>query len=235
MYQPSPGWSIYGQYATGADPLGSLITTSVTQTVFKQASGRQVEAGVKHSFAGNRGWFTLAVYDIRKNNLLAAITGQPSSSQQVGARSSRGIEATITYDFSPRFGVEANAALLDAKFDEFNDVSDGMTVSRAGKTPPNVPEQTANLWLRWDPVSKLRARAGLRYVGSAYSDNANLFRIPGYAVIDGSVSYALTDQLSLSARIYNLLDKVYATNAYNDEQWILGRPRSVDMSAAVRF
>jgi len=32
-----------------------------------------------------------------------------------------------------------------------------------------------------------------------------------------------------------LFDKVYATTTYNDEQWLLGRSRAVDLSVDVRF
>ncbi|MFX8719826.1 hypothetical protein ABTM43_19950, partial [Acinetobacter baumannii] len=68
-----------------------------------------------------------------------------------------------------------------------------------------------------------------------YSDNANQFRVPGYAVVDGGVSFAVTKNVAANLRVYNLVDKDYATTTYHDEQWLLGRPRSVDFSISARF
>ncbi|MCP1471907.1 outer membrane receptor protein involved in Fe transport, partial [Sphingobium sp. OAS761] len=87
----------------------------------------------------------------------------------------------------------------------------------------------------YDATKRLQARAGLRYVGRTYSDNANASRVPGYAVVDAGISYALTDKVALSVRAYNLFDKDYAVTTYNDEQWLLGRPRSVDVALRASF
>ena len=54
-------------------------------------------------------------------------------------------------------------------------------------------------------------------------------------MIDAGVSYAVTANIAVDLRVYNLFDRDYALNAYNDEQWILGRPRSVDVAVRARF
>lgn len=232
VYQPVPGLSLYGQYATAVDPLGSLITFSVGQKAFRNTTGDQVEAGIKASFLGGRGLATFAAYRIVKKNLLATVPGSlPPVQDQVGQRSAKGLEASVTLDLPQGFGIDANGSVLDARFDDFLSGS----ISYTGKTPPNVPEATANLWLRYDVTARVQTRVGLRYVGRTFSDNANLYRIPAYAVVDGGVSFAVTNNVAANLRVYNLFDKAYATTSYNDEQWLLGRPRSVDASVSVRF
>lgn len=232
VYQPTPALSIYSQYATAVDPLGSLITFSIGQAAFKNATGDQVEAGIKASFLGGRGLATFAAYRIVKKNLLATVPGSlPPRQDQVGQRSAKGLEASLTLDLPGGFGIDANGAILDARFDEFLSGS----TSFNGKTPPNVPETTANLWLRYAVTPRLQTRLGLRYVGRTYSDNANTFRVPGYAVVDGGISFAVTKNVAANLRVYNLFDKDYATTTYNDEQWLLGRPRSFDASVSMRF
>jgi len=230
VYQPISTVSLYGQYSTGVDPLGTLTTYSGGQTAFSNAKGDQVEVGAKATFLDGRGTATLAAYKIVKKNLLSQRT-ITSPIEQVGQRSSKGIEAAISIDLPQGFGIDANGTVLKAKFDDF--VS-GTTVF-TGKTPPGVPEQSANLWLRWDALERFQVRAGLRYVGRSYSDTANTFRVPGYTVVDGGLSYAVTDNVAVDFRVYNLFDKDYATTTYNDEQWILGRPRSIDVSVRARF
>ena len=61
-------------------------------------------------------------------------------------------------------------------------------------------------------------------------DNGNSFRIPAYATADASLSYALAPSVAIDLRLFNVTDKHFAITSYNDEQWILGRPRSVDVT-----
>jgi iron complex outermembrane receptor protein len=232
VYQPTPALSLYGQYATAVDPLGSLISFSPAQAAFNNTTGDQIEAGIKASFLGGRGSATFAAYRIVKKKLLATVPGSlPPRQEQVGQRSAKGLEASLMLDLPGGLGIDANGAILDARFDEF---LSGIT-SYNGKTPPNVPEITANLWLRYDVSPRLQSRLGLRYVGRTFSDNANRFRVPGYVVVDGGVSFAVTRNAAVSLRVYNLFDNDYATTTYNDEQWLLGRPRSIDVSISAGF
>lgn len=231
VYQPNPGLSLYAQYATGSDPLGSLVTTSQSQVDFKLATAEQYEVGIKQVFAGGRGQWTLAAYDIAKKNLLSQRT--PSSPvEQVGERSARGLEAALTLKPTPAWTIEANAAVLDARFDQFID-SDG--VSLRGATPANIPEKTANLWVGWRFAPAFEARAGLRYVGETYSDDANRFRLPSYTVADLGLDWDVRANTTLTVRVTNVANEIYPVTAYGDEQWILGRPRAVEVSLRGRF
>ncbi len=228
VYQPTPAISLYGQYATGVDPLGTLttFTANAMQFYLSNATGHQIEAGVKASFLDGRGSATLAAYKLVKNNLFFQLNPR-GALEQIGQRSSKGVEASLQLALPAGFGIDANGTVLDANFDDFDCCT--------GKTPAGVPETLANLWLTWDAFDRFQARAGLRYVGRRFSDNDNTFRVPSYTVVDGGVSYALTDNVALDFRVYNLFDKDYAVSTYNHEQWILGRPRSVDFSVRARF
>jgi iron complex outermembrane receptor protein len=59
--------------------------------------------------------------------------------------------------------------------------------------------------------------------------------VPAYAVVDLSATYALTPNLGLDLRVFNLFGEDYAEATYGDEQWILGRPRSFDVSLRASF
>ncbi|SEN46878.1 iron complex outermembrane recepter protein [Sphingomonas gellani] len=230
VYQPIPTVSLYAQYATGVDPIGTLTTYSTGQVQFSNARGDQVEAGAKAVFLDGHGTATIAAYRIVKKGLLAQLT-PTSPVEQVGQRSAKGVEAAISLDLPHGIGIGANGSVLDARFDDF--LSGGTSFN--GNTPPDVPEMLANLWLRWDATRLLQARAGLRYVGRRYSDNANRFRVPAYATVDATLSYALTPRLALDVHAYNLFDRNYALNTYGNQQWVLGRPRSIDVSLRVGF
>ncbi len=228
VYQPTEKLSLYAQYATAVDPLGTLTTfsTSAAQFQLTYADGYQYEAGVKGLFMDGKGSFTLAVYRLVKQNLFSQ-TVVGGAIDQVGQRSSQGIEASVDLQLPAGFGLSANGTVLDANFDDF----DGFE----GKTPPSCPEASANLELRWSDAKRLFAGVNLRYVGRRYTDNANSFRVPAYTVVDGGASYAITPNVALDLRFYNLFDKDYAETTYGNEQWILGRPRSVDLAVRARF
>ncbi|RZJ99186.1 MAG: TonB-dependent siderophore receptor, partial [Novosphingobium sp.] len=84
VYQPIPTLSLYGQYATAADPVGALVSTSLAQSSFDLSTGRQYELGIKHVFWGGRGQWTLAAYDIVKKKLLTSDPLIPTIQVQVG-------------------------------------------------------------------------------------------------------------------------------------------------------
>jgi iron complex outermembrane receptor protein len=233
IWQPTPDISLYGQYATGVDPLGTLSTLSVAQSQLKNTPGDQIEAGVKVSFLGGRGMAMLVAYRIVKRNLLIR---NPDNLLdlvpiQVGQRSSRGVEVAVSVELAGGFGIDANATVLDARFDRFN--NNGVVFD--GRTPQNIPEASGNLWLRWTAANGIETRAGVRAVGRMFSDNANTFRIPGYAVVDGGVIWPLTANIAIEGRVQNLFDKAYATTSYANAQWLLGRPRSIDVAVRARF
>jgi iron complex outermembrane receptor protein len=228
VYQPSENLSLYAQYATAVDPLGTLTTysNSAAQYQLTYADGYQYEAGIKGLLMDGNGSFTLAAYRLVKQNLFTQ--ARPGGAiEQVGQRSSQGIEATLDLALPAGFGLSLNGTVLDANFDEFSGFDDN--------TPAEVPQAAANAELRWSDGSRFSTRANLRYVGHRFTDNANAFRVPAYTVVDLAASYALTDNWALDLRLYNLFDEDYAQATYGNEQWILGRPRSVDLSVRASF
>jgi iron complex outermembrane receptor protein len=190
------------------------------------AKGRQVEVGMKHLFLDGKGSLTLAAYRLVKTNLFTQ--ARPGGEiDQVGQRSSQGIEASLAFSLPAGFAISANGTVLHANYDDYT----GFT----GNTPPGVPEQAANLELSWTGMNGLQLRGDLRYVGRRFSDDANQFRIPAYTVFDLSGTYALTPNVALVLRTFNVFNERYAQTYYADQQWILGRPRSLDVSVRASF
>jgi iron complex outermembrane receptor protein len=234
VYQPTPTLSFYGQYVTGVDPVGTLttFTTGGLQYAFSNSEGYMYEAGAKTTFLDGAGWATLSVYRVIKNDLsVQRVTNGPI--EQIGQQSSQGIEASVSLDLPAGFGIEANGTILDAEFEDYPLPNDPDGYS--GNTPPGVPETAANLSLRWAAQDRLQLRGSLRYVGRRFSDNANALRIPSYVVVDASATYALTDNVALDLRVYNLFDKDYALDTYGSQQWVLGRPRAFDVALRTSF
>lgn len=235
VWDVSSAVTLYGQYGTGTDPLGAVITTPFAQRDFGLTTGRQLEAGLKASLDDGRLEFTLALFDITKDRLLSPDPVNPQVVQQIGRRSARGVEAGLNWQPAKRLAVEANATLLEARFDDFNELVGGVPISRVGNTPPQLPRVTANLWARWEPVDRWLIQGGVRHVGARWVDNANLIELPAYTVVDAGLRHAVTANIAVDARISNLFDAFYAVTSYGVNQWILGEPRRVDLRVTLGF
>lgn len=234
VYTPIKDLAFYGQYTVGTDPVGTLITTSAAQKNFGLTTGKQIEVGVKQSFWNGRGEWTLAGYEIVKNNLLAADPINTGRVQQIGQQSSRGIEASLGVVLDYGWRLDANLALLRAKYDDNPQSVGGVLVNYAGNVPTNVPQQLSNIWATWDFAPNWSVNGGVQIVGKTYADSANTLAIPSYTVVNAGLRWRPDANTTVALRLYNLFDKVYATSG-NTDQWTLGMPRTAELSVNVKF
>lgn len=236
VYNLTDNLAVYAQYSEAADPVSALLMLSPANSNFSLSTGHQVEAGLKQSFWQNKGEWTFAAYRIVKNNLVTRDVLNPSQSVQVGQQSSKGLEATLGLEFLPGWRFDANAALLQARYDDFTESVDGAPVSRAGNVPTDVPERVANAWLTWRFLSGWTAGAGLRYVGRRFANRANTLEMPAYTTTDVLLQWRPRKDTTLSLRGFNVFDKHYVTTAYyNSTQWLQGSGRRVELTANYRF
>ena len=226
VYELLPGLAFYGQYATALDPTGSaILSMNAAQSNFELTKGRQIEAGVKQSVWGGRGEWTFAAYDIVKTDIL--VPQGMGVFLQVGQQSSQGVEASLALQLSQALRVEGNVALLRAQYDEFGDFT--------GNQPTDVPEKVGNLWVNYAFAPRWQARAGVQYVGERYADEGNEVALDKYVIVNAGLDYQVTDSSTLSLRGYNLFDEVYGVTSSYGADWVLGRPRSADLTYRIKF
>jgi iron complex outermembrane receptor protein len=163
------------------------------------------------------------------------VPGQPTRATQVGQQSSVGVEAAVSLHLAEAWRIDANLALLHAQYDRFDQAVGGTVVSFAGRQPIDVPERVGNLWVNWAFAPAWEARVGLQHVGETFSDFGN----QAYTLVNAGLDHQVTPDSRLSLRAYNLFDTIYAIsgNAVNGvgTNWLLGRPRSVEVAYSVRF
>lgn len=236
VYDVLPQLTLYGQYATAADPVaGSLFSLSTTQRA-RMATGKQWEVGAKGQMWQNRLQWTVAYFDIVRKNILTSIS--QTEAANVGRQSSKGIEIDLAAKLTNAWKIQGNVTFLSAKFDKFSQVSGGNLVSRNGNRPPEVPQTVANLWSIYRlPVSiPVDVGAAWRYVGDRYNDNANTIRLKAYMTADAWMSMGYK-QFWLTFRGRNLFDKTYAIwgSQFYPDQALIGAPRTYEVSLTARF
>ena len=96
VYLVQPDTSLYAQYSRAADPARAMMFLSAANSTYDFTVGRQVEVGVKQSILDKKGDWSLAVYQITKNNLMTRDNTNPSVWIQVGQQSTQGIEGTMS-------------------------------------------------------------------------------------------------------------------------------------------
>ena len=235
-----PNFSLYGEYATATDGVSTLLTLSPEQQLFDLTPGNQVEVGAKRSFMNGRAEVTLAGYRIVKRKLLIPNPDNPLIQQQVGQQSSRGVEATVAFMLTSSLRIEANTALLRARFDDFRENVNGVIVVRDGRTPSNVPQQTADVWANWSFLSGWHTQGGVRFVGSRYLNTANTGTTPAFAIVDASVGRRITESISMDVRVGNVFDKLYlqsvtGSNTAPPSRGRIGAPRTVEVTMTAHF
>lgn len=227
VYEVLPGLAFYGQYATAIDPAGSAtLTLTAGRSDFDMTRGRQVEVGVKQSFWGGRGEWTFAAYDIVKTDLIES-TPVRDTFRLVGEQSSYGVEGSLALQLTEALRVEGNLALLHAQYDGDHAFS--------GNQPVDVPEEVANLWVSYRVLPRWTVRGGVQYVGERFADQANELSLGDYTLLNAGLDYQVTDNSTLSLRGYNLTDEIYAVTSSYETDWVLGRPRSADLTYRIKF
>jgi iron complex outermembrane receptor protein len=236
VYDVLPQVTLYGQYATAADPVGTdLFLASATEN-FDLATGAQWEVGAKGDLWNKRVEWTVAYFDIFRENILTRTS--LTEAVNVGRQSSRGVELALGVRPTDAWRVQGNLTYLSAKFDDFTELSGGNLVSRNGNRPFNVPKTVANLWsiYRLPTVIPVDIGAALRYVGDRFNDAANTVRMLAYTTVDAWLAVPYKN-LWFTLRGRNLFDKTYAIwgdNFYPD-QLLIGSPRTVELSMRAQF
>lgn len=240
VWRATDDLSVYGQYSTGTDPLGGSLNlpTVANQTL---TTGRQMEFGVKGELPSVRGEWTASAYQIQKRNILSRDPVNPNITQQVGQQSSTGIELALAMEPQRGWSVDANLAILRARYDSFNELVGAALVSRNGNKPVNVPEVTANLWTSYRFAPQWQAGLGVQYVGERAANTANTLALPAYTTLDALLRYEVSRNFNLSLSATNLTNRDYALSGSTDAagtvntRWLLGAPRMVYLTARMKF
>jgi iron complex outermembrane receptor protein len=233
LWDIRPDTTLYTQYATAVEPRFALFTLGVTDTPFSLTNARQVEGGVKHSFANGRGELLASVYHIEKTDIPSTdpVTG---FTVQVGKQSSRGFEVAGSYRPIDTLRLEANFAYVHARYDEFR-TSMSASGDFTGNAPPNVPQVVANFGVTWQPYQDWAAGAWINHRSSIKADDTNLVTLPAATIVDVFATYRFATNADMTFRVRNVTDAIYAAWATDASYVILGPPRTFEVSLRTRW
>ena len=111
---------------------------------------------------------------------------------------------------------------------------DGETSS--GGEPREIPDNTLTVYATYQVNDQLGWGVGVMKVGeSKISNNKPTLVLPSYTRVDFSVSYDVSDDLTLRLNAENLTDELYFPHSHSTHQASVGEPMNVRLSLTRKF
>jgi iron complex outermembrane receptor protein len=232
LYRFDNGIAPYASVATSFEPVSG---TDVNGTPFDPTEGKQVEFGLKYEPSGINALFTASVFQLNQENVLTLDPANPLFQIQTGEIELRGIELEAKVALAEGLSVTGGWTFMDSEIVRNNN-------GFVGNDFPNVPHDTGALWIDYTfqsgPLAGLGLGTGVRYVGQRLGDQANLYKIPGYTLLDAGIRYdlgKLTPSLKgmrVSLTGSNLEDKTYVAKAETVSSANYGPGRTVRLNVS---
>jgi len=239
VFQPVPALSLY---ATSARSFRPNSGTSRDFGPFDPERGKSLEIGAKlDSFEGRLNT-TLALYQIKKRNVLTPDPMDPQNFNiAVGEIESKGVELDVNGQIAA--GLRLFASLAYTATEVIRDNADLTGVSLVGRQLANVPKWAGNAMLiREFPLAGRPATlgGGIQYVdereGSvAPFSQTDLFTLKSYVIWSLTGSWQVMPKLGLSVNVENLFDKEFYVSSYSDYWVFPGTERKVTVTARFSF
>ncbi len=230
IFEPADGQSYYVSYSTSAKPPGVSVAnadtiagpttpTGVGSADLDPEENSNIEIGGRIALFDNRLQLQGAVFQTKKDNAkesdpLGNIT-RSGDSQQV-----QGIELGLAGAITDEWSINANYTFLDTETTDSATTYTfrGVTRSVVGNEIAFTPKHAASLWTTYNftgALLGLEAGGGVTYQDDVWLNVQNTALVPGYATLDGLVSYSW-DRFRLSLNGYNLTDETYYAQVHGN-------------------
>jgi len=229
VYQPSTMWSLYASAAKGFRPNSGI---SIDNQAFPAERSRSYELGAKLETGRLTG--TVAVYDIRKSNVLTTNPANTDFAIAAGEVGSRGLELDVSGELARGLRVSGAYAYTNAT------VTRGDNTIVTGSRFANVPRHSANLLATQQfalGTGTASVGGGFQYVGERLGDVAvsSQFTLPAYTTARLLASYSPNARLRFALSVENLFNRSYYASSYS-QLWVApGAERTLNLNAHYRF
>ena len=235
-YEPSDNLSIYASYAEGFRPNSGADASGNT---FDPEESKSYEVGLKISSLGGRLNTTVALFKMKKSNILTADPVNAGETAALGEAESEGLEIDITGELSDSLDLVFSYAYVNAgtTTDLYN--FDWGVNLPAGSELINVPENSANLMLAKQlNINGADATLGftINYVDDRLGETIDpTYRLPEYSLVNLFGSYQLNDQVTVTMNIDNLFDEEHYVSSYHKWWTTPGTPTSYVVGVTYAF
>ncbi|WP_245287062.1 TonB-dependent siderophore receptor [Bradyrhizobium sp. Tv2a-2] len=229
IYNFDDGLAPYVSYATGYNP---VIGLNAENQLLLPETSEQVEAGLKVQPRGFDGYFTVAAFDLKRQNALTTDPTNVLLQNQTGEVTSRGMEIEAVANVTPEL------KLIGAVTGYHIFTSKDLDPSLIGKTPTNTPEVMASGWadytFKQGPLTGFGFGAGVRYVGSSWADAANTLEVPAVVLGDLGLHYEWKNWRT-ALNVINVTDRIYVASCASASSCFYGDRRRITASVSYKW
>jgi iron complex outermembrane receptor protein len=226
------------EFANGLTPYASVSTffnpqigTLPNGDGLVPESGEQFEVGLKYKPTWFNGLFTVAWFDLTKQNVLVG-NSVTNTQEQIGEVNSRGFEFEAKANVTENLKLTASLTALNLK------VTEHLDGSLVGKQPFLVPEVYGGIALdytfREGMLAGVTIGGGVRYIGESFADEKNLLVVPDVTLFDAKIGYAW-DNWGIDLNITNLMDEEYVAGCQRDTGCAYGEGRVIKLKTHVTW
>lgn len=250
-----PGLGFTWQLTPALQSFGSVyraFSPALNGDALDALEDQQLEAedsvNIEFGLRGNSGGFFYEMAYFRMdfgNQIIPANSNNQFQRTNGGSTWHQGVELGAGVELGGGFTLSSNTTWVpDAEFDGARFDANGNITTPDGNRLPYTPKWVANLSLE-HATSNMRTALNLHHTGEQYTDVLNTVpitesftgfftgRTAGYTLLDLSIVYDLSANLSFSGSLRNLADRRYIASL---RQGIyVGPERSIDAGVRYRF
>jgi iron complex outermembrane receptor protein len=221
-WQALPSTTLYASFSKSFMPQSGMVYDgSIAGRFIAPERGQQWEGGAKSAFWGGRVMTTVAVFQLNRKNVATTDPSHPNFYLVTGQQRSRGLEIEATLHPLAGWNLTSAYSYINAEV-----TSD--TTLPAGTPTLNAPKNIFNIWTTYEVPRGFARGFGFGIGGRHYTDQsgdlANSFQLPGYGLVDVSVTYRRgPSQWQLNMN--NLGNTRYWAGSYNNLYVKPGEPR----------
>ncbi|MBG7618036.1 TonB-dependent siderophore receptor [Herbaspirillum sp. AP02] len=215
VHEMAGGFSPYLSYTESFTPTTGL---SYGGDMLKPERAKQYETGIKYVPPGTNALITLAVFDLRRQNVATADLAHAGYSIQTGEARSRGVELEGKMSLADGLNLTSSYSYTDAKVT--SNTSSSSATSTVGKALPGAARHNAGVLLDYGfqrgAMAGTHLSAGVRYIGRSYGNALNTFETPAVTLLDFGARMDLGRfnsewrNIELALKLNNVTDRVYA-------------------------
>ncbi len=236
VYEPNDAVSLYAAYGSGVRSNEAI--TPALDAVAPETS-KSIEVGTKLSLFDGGLNATVALFHLKKNNVLAADLANPGFSLPIASARSRGLEIDLAGTLPGAVNVAFSYTYLDAEARaDVLDPNFSLQI-RSGDPLINIPKHSLNAQLSKrftiGDDRGLTFGAGVQHVSKRLGETATNFFLPSYTLVRAFAKAELIEGLEVFGDVKNLFNETYFTNSFA-RLWVApGSPRAFTVGARVSF
>jgi catecholate siderophore receptor len=233
VYKPEAWASFYASYGSSYNPAIEYLTLAPSSESLSPEKDYTTEVGAKLDFLDQRLAVTAALFDTLLDNARQADPDDPTVQQVPFDQRVLGAELGASGYITSQLEIQAAYTHLD---DRIAASTDPLAI---GKRAPNIPADSANLWLTWEPGRTWRVGGGATYMSQRFADTDNTAGVPRYIFLNGMVSYRVNQHFDLQVNLNNITNKLYFNGIYytelDENHAVPGPGRTLLVTARLHF